>query len=90
MAAPIRPAATKAFGAEKWVFVPTIADPTAPKLSTELKGDGESAEAAIKQSRSRSPARRRSRSRSWPDPDPEAAGSTAAALAQLSTVEEAC
>jgi hypothetical protein len=40
MAAPIRPAATKAFGAEKWVFVPTIADPTAPKLSTELNAAG--------------------------------------------------
>jgi hypothetical protein len=39
MAAPIRPAAAKAFGAEKWVFVPTIARHGAPLL-TELNAAG--------------------------------------------------
>jgi hypothetical protein len=33
MAAPIRPAAVSAFGTEKWVFVPAIADPAAPSLA---------------------------------------------------------
>lgn len=33
MAAPINPGATKAFGKEKWVFVPTIADKNAPSVA---------------------------------------------------------
>lgn len=37
MAAPIRPAATKAYLRDKWVFVPTLANPNSPSLS-ELNG----------------------------------------------------
>lgn len=33
MAAPIRPNAVSAFGTEKWVYVPTIADANAPSLA---------------------------------------------------------
>lgn len=33
MAAPIRPAASKAYGREKWVFVPTIANINAPTVA---------------------------------------------------------
>lgn len=33
MAAPIRPASTKAYGREKWAFVPAIANVTAPALT---------------------------------------------------------
>jgi hypothetical protein len=33
MAAPIRPASVSAFGTEKWVYVPTIADLSAPSLA---------------------------------------------------------
>lgn len=33
MAAPIRPASAKTYGAEKWVFVPTIADTDAPTVA---------------------------------------------------------
>lgn len=33
MAAPINPGATKAFGKEKWAFVPTIADINAPTVT---------------------------------------------------------
>lgn len=36
MAAPIRPAGAKTFGKEKWVFVPTLANPAAPATATEL------------------------------------------------------
>jgi hypothetical protein len=39
MAAPIRPAAAKAFGTEKWAFVPTIAN-TATPLLTEINAAG--------------------------------------------------
>lgn len=35
MAAPLRPNGVQTFGKEKWVWVPTIADPTAPTI-TEL------------------------------------------------------
>lgn len=37
MAAPIRPASSKAFKREKWVFAPTLADINAPKV-TETTG----------------------------------------------------
>ena len=33
MAAPIRPASSKAFKREKWVFVPTLTAPDAPSLA---------------------------------------------------------
>lgn len=36
MAAPIRPAGTSIFGRQKWLWVATIADPTAPDLSAEI------------------------------------------------------
>ncbi|HET8614290.1 MAG TPA: hypothetical protein VFL94_02110 [Actinomycetales bacterium] len=39
MTAPIRPAAAKAYGREKWLFVPAIADPDAPKV-TEINAGG--------------------------------------------------
>jgi hypothetical protein len=38
MAAPIRPAASKAYGREKWVFVSTIADINAPTVSEVTAG----------------------------------------------------
>lgn len=40
MAAPIRPAATKAFGREKWVFVPTVASITAPTTAEVTAATG--------------------------------------------------
>lgn len=38
MAAPIRPAASKAYGREKWVFVATIADINAPTVAEVTAG----------------------------------------------------
>lgn len=38
MAAPVRPASSKAFGREKWVFVPTIANITAPTVAEVTAG----------------------------------------------------
>lgn len=38
MAAPIRPASSKAYGREKWVFVPTIADTDAPTVAEVTAG----------------------------------------------------
>lgn len=40
MAAPIRPAAAKAFGREKWMFVPTIANTASPSLASEINAAG--------------------------------------------------
>ena len=40
MAAPTRPAPTKAFGSEKWSFVPTMANQAAPSLATDLNAAG--------------------------------------------------
>lgn len=39
MAAPVRPAGAKAYGREKWLFVPAIADVNAPKV-TEMTATG--------------------------------------------------
>lgn len=38
MAAPIRPNGVQTFGKEKWVFVPTIADPSAPTVTEVTAG----------------------------------------------------
>ena len=38
MAAPIRPASSKAYGREKWVWVPTIANITAPTVTEVTAG----------------------------------------------------
>lgn len=40
MAAPIRPASAKAYGREKWVFVPTVANIAAPTLTEINAGAG--------------------------------------------------